>query len=147
MGYFSGSMLFCSLIPKHLKGIDIVAVSPDGNPGAANVFIHCGWELGLVCLFFDMLKGFIPVFAAVKLLDASDWQFVFVMIAPVLGHAFSIFNGLRGGKCISTLFGETIALLPVSPVAPVLAGIYIFFSTLILYFFFNSSINNLVANL
>ena len=32
-GYLSGSVLYSYLLPKALKGIDITAESPDGNPG------------------------------------------------------------------------------------------------------------------
>ena len=48
---------------------------------------------------------------------------------PVLGHATAPFDHFRGGKCIATAFGEMIALLPVSRIGLVLAGLYIFFST------------------
>ena len=53
------------------------------------------------------------------------------MLGPVLGHAFSCLHGLRGGKCIAAIFGEMIALLWITPVGLILAGLYIFFSVLV----------------
>ena len=127
-GYLLGSVHFCRWVPLLFRNIDICRESEDGNPGAANVFVLCGWPMGLFCLFCDMAKGFLPVFAVVKWLDAGSLLFIPVMVAPALGHAFSVFARFGGGKCISVIFGEMIALLWLTPVGLVLAGLYIFFS-------------------
>ena len=127
-GYLLGSVHFCRAVPLIFRHIDITKESADGNPGAANVFVLCGWQMGLCCLFCDMAKGFLPVFAAVKWLPEGRGLFALVMMGPVLGHAFSILHGFRGGKCIATIFGEMIALLWITPVGLVLAALYIFFS-------------------
>ncbi len=127
-GYLLGSVHFCRWIPLLVKKVDVTKDSRDGNPGAANVFMTCGWKTGLFCLFCDMAKGFLPVFAATKWLPWHRWPIVMVMLAPVLGHAFSVFWHFRGGKCIATIFGEMSALLWHTPVGLILAGLYIFFS-------------------
>ena len=129
-GYLIGSVHFCRAIPLVFRHIDITKESADGNPGAANVFTLCGWQLGLCCLFCDMAKGFLPVFAAVKWMPPSGGRglFALVMMGPVLGHAFSVLHGFRGGKCIAVIFGEMIALLWITPVGLILAALYIFFS-------------------
>ena len=128
-GYLLGSVHFCRTIPLLFRHIDITKESDDGNPGAANVFSLCGWQMGLVCLFCDMAKGFLPVFAAIRWLPPGGGLWLSaVMMAPVLGHAFSILHRFRGGKCIAAIFGEMVALLWISPVGLVLAGFYIFFS-------------------
>ena len=126
-----GSVHFCRLIPFLFRRIDITKESPDGNPGAANVFMLCGRQMGLTCLFCDMAKGFLPVFAAVKWMPAGGSLMALVMMGPVLGHAFSVFYGFRGGKCIATIFGEMIALLWITPAGLILAGLYIFFSVVV----------------
>ena len=128
-GYLFGSVHFCRAVPLFVKRIDITKESADGNPGAANVFVLCGWQMGLFCLFCDMAKGFLPVFAALKWLPRGRMLFAAVMLAPVLGHAFSVFHGFRGGKCIAAIFGEMTALLWITPVGLVLCGLYIFFSS------------------
>ena len=130
-GYLCGSILFSLHIPKWLRGIDICQLSDDHNPGAANVFIHAGWKIGMVCLLCDLLKGFVPVFIAVNTVDTDSFLFSLVMVAPVLGHATAPFDKQSGGKCIATSFGVLTALFPITWIMLILAGLYILFSTLI----------------
>ena len=127
-GFLLGSIPFCRIVPKIIMKKDICELSDDGNPGAANVFVHCNVIMGLFCLLLDIGKGFLPVFAAYKWIGCDNILFSGVMIAPVLGHALGAFNKFKGGKCIATIFGVMIALLPVSRAGLVLAFIYIFFA-------------------
>lgn len=130
-GFLLGSIMFSRIIPKKFAGTDVCEVGDDQNPGAVNVFIHCGPIWGSICLALDMLKGFVPVFLATFFLDTGNMLFSFVLLAPVLGHAIGIFNRLHGGKCISTSFGVLIGILPVTFIGFLLAGLYIIFSVLI----------------
>lgn len=127
-GFLSGSIFYCRLVPMLLVGKDVCALSDDKNPGAANVFIHCGVPMGLFCLALDMANGAVPVALALRVLDPVRLSFAAVMAAPVLGHALGVLNGGRGGKCIAVIFGVLIALLGITPMGWVLAGIYIFFA-------------------
>ncbi|HOJ48422.1 MAG TPA: glycerol-3-phosphate acyltransferase [Bacillota bacterium] len=128
-GYLLGSCLFCAWIPWLIHKKDIVQESDDGNPGTANVFKLCGWRLGFLCLALDLAKGFLPVFIGINKADINYYLFTLVMLAPVCGHAWSVFSHFQGGKCIATIFGEMIALLRISPVGLILCGLYILFST------------------
>lgn len=118
-GYLLGSIMFCRLICLTFFKTDICKVSKDGNPGAANAFWYCGKIAGLSGLLLDMLKGFLPVFVAIKFLDFENFLFVLVMLAPVFGHAFSLYHNFSGGKCIATIYGELTALF-FTGVAPAL---------------------------
>ena len=130
-GFLLGSIMFCKLIPQLVVHKNICELSDDGNPGAYNVFKHCGIKLGVVCLLLDILKGFLPVFIASLFLNTDSILFTFVLIAPVVGHALGMFNHFVGGKCISTSFGVMIGLLPVSWIGLVsLAVLFVLFSTL-----------------
>ncbi len=130
-GFFAGSILNCLILPKIFKKVDIRAVSDDHNPGAANVFIHCGIPFGLLCLLLDIFKGILPVYLAKRVLPITSLMFALVILAPVLGHAFSPLNNFHGGKCIATSFGVLIALMPQCYIVFVLAVLYITFSTII----------------
>lgn len=130
-GFFAGSFLNCLVLPKIFKKIDICAVSKDHNPGAANVFIHCGIPFGFLCLFLDIFKGILPVYLAKRVLPITNIMFALIILAPVLGHAFSPLNNFHGGKCIATSFGVLIALMPQCYIVIVLAVLYIAFSTII----------------
>ena len=103
-GYLLGSIMFCRWIPKLVLHKDVCALSDDHNPGAANVFQHCGVPAGLLCLFFDLSKGFLPVRLAAHTVGIEPMQFAAVMMAPVLGHATAPFDHFSGGKCIATAF-------------------------------------------
>lgn len=131
LGFFGGSIMFCKLLAEWLCGKDICRLSDDGNPGAANLFIHCGVGAGMLGLALDMLKGFLPVFLAYRHFGVSDPAFAVVMMAPVLGHAIAPLNHFKGGKCIATSFGVLIALLPTTRIGLVLAAVYILFSTIV----------------
>lgn len=129
-GFFSGSVLYCRLIPKALKHRDICEIADDKNPGAFNVFTHFGIPMGILCLFCDVMKGFIPVLLASLFLDTANLLYVLVLIAPAMGHAVGIFDKLHGGKAIAVSFGITAGMLPVSVVPfPLLAVLFVLFST------------------
>ena len=51
--------MFCSFVPRLITGKDICGLSDDGNPGAFNVFRHCGAGVGCLCLALDVLKGLV----------------------------------------------------------------------------------------
>lgn len=131
LGFLLGSIHFSYLLPKLLLRRDICKLSDDHNPGAANVFTHCGAWMGLLCLSFDMAKGFIPVFLAARALEVESLPFALVMLAPVLGHALGVFRHFQGGKCIATAFGDLLGLIPYSFAVLILAATYIAFSTLL----------------
>lgn len=124
--------MFCKTVPGLLKHKDICELSDDRNPGAFNVFSHCGVGMGIVCLLLDILKGFIPVFLTSMFMQTDGVLFTFAMIAPVLGHAVGMFNRFHGGKCIAVSFGVMLGILPVTWIGlALLAALYILLSTLI----------------
>lgn len=125
-----GSVMFSRLLPLLFLHKDITKMKGDGTPGAFNVFTNCGAAMGLLCLFLDAAKGFVPVLLA-NLLDNHSWFFAAVIAAPTLGHAVGLFNGMKGGKCIATIFGSMLALVPTTFVFALLATLYILFSTAI----------------
>ena len=123
--------MFCRLLPKLFCGIEISDVSSDGNPGATNVFRHCGKKLGIPCVLLDILKGALPVFLCATYTGYDALLFSLIIIAPVLGHATAPFDKGPGGKCISTSFGVLLGLLPYSKIVLILAVIFILLSTVI----------------
>ena len=45
-GFVSGSVLYSMVLPRWIKGVDVVALSDDHNPGTANAFIKAGIPCG-----------------------------------------------------------------------------------------------------
>lgn len=130
-GYLSGSFLSAYYLPLWLCHIDVTADFKDHNPGAANAFMKAGIPCGILVLLCDLAKGFLPVFCAGKYLPLSCPGMVLIIIAPVIGHAWSCFYGLRGGKAIAVSFGVLLGLWPDIKPALLLAVFYIFFSVLL----------------
>ena len=134
LGYLSGSILYARVFSALLGRGDITARSPDRNPGTANAFQYGGFLCGAMTLLCDIGKGFLPV----HLLTLSAWQgetfpllTALAIAAPVLGHAFPLFYGFRGGKAIAVTFGCLIGLLPVHAPLFALVCFFLFFSLIV----------------
>lgn len=105
------------------------ALSSDGNPGTANAFLYGGVFCGILVLLADLGKGALPVFLAARHLDPEEKLFALVMAAPVVGHAYPLIDRYgKGGKAIAVSFGVLLGLYPVFLPVLLLAGVYLFFS-------------------
>ena len=95
--YFIGSISFGFLIAKYVKGVDIRKIG-SGNPGATNVSRAIGKSYGIAVYVLDMLKGFLPVFAADRLFGGTDHGLLPILCAVgvICGHTFPIFLGFKG---------------------------------------------------
>lgn len=107
LGFLIGSVSPATIIAK-ARHVDLRQGS--GNPGATNVGRVLGLRWGVVVGLLDVLKGFVPTFLALLLLDRSTAYVV--GLATVLGHVLSPFLHGRGGKGVATSLGATLAVLP-----------------------------------
>ena len=130
-GYLTGSILFARLLAG-LTGKEIVAQSKDENPGTANAFQYGGFLCGMGTLLGDLCKGFLPVWLFLLEPEAAPpLALSLVTAAPVLGHAFPVFYGFRGGKGIAVTFGVLLGLLPKWQPFAFFAGAFLFFSLVV----------------
>lgn len=132
-GYLSGSVLYSELYARLFHKKSVTASGSDHNPGVFNAFEYGGFSCGLFTLIGDFFKAFIPVFLYIHYFgqDVFTLPLAAVMAAPVLGHAYSFFDGFRGGKGITASFGVLAALLPDWKPVAALAVIFIVFSVII----------------
>jgi glycerol-3-phosphate acyltransferase PlsY len=79
------------------------------NPGATNVLRNTNKLTAALVLFFDVLKGVVPVWGA-YFLGIEPIHIGFVGVAACLGHMYPIFFGFKGGKAVATALG---VLLPI----------------------------------
>lgn len=115
LGFLLGSLPFSVWLGKLVLRDDIRRYG-DGNPGGTNVVRAGNTGLGLLVIFLDMLKGATPVALAHYVFKVDGWPLVPVILAPMLGHAFSPFLRLRGGKALASIFGTWTALtVPFGP--------------------------------
>lgn len=108
LAFFLGSIPFGLVIARTFKGID-PRKAGSGNIGSTNVARLCGLPWGILTLFFDIMKGLLPVLLAVQFLPSPYMQSA-VAFAAVAGHVKSPFLGFRGGKGVATTIGALIPL-------------------------------------
>jgi glycerol-3-phosphate acyltransferase PlsY len=129
-GFLLGSIPFAVLVGRLALGQDVRRFGPDGNPGAANAWRAGGWRLGLPVLALDFLKGALPVALARLLSGIDGWALLPIALAPILGHAFSPFLRLQGGKALAVTFGVWTGLRPEE--GPLALGLLLAFFLIVL---------------
>lgn len=106
LGSFPSGLVLTSLT----AGIDIRTMG-SGNIGASNVASEAGWRLGVVVGVLDVMKGVLSVLVG-QTLGVATPALAIVALAAVLGHDFSLYLHLRGGKGVATTFGVALVLAP-----------------------------------
>ena len=106
--FWLGALPFSVWIGRWFLGKDIRRYG-DGNPGCGNVFRAGGRKWGSLALILDIAKATVFVFLA-RALNAPDAVIMAVGLSAILGHAFSPFLRMRGGKSVAVTFGVLIAL-------------------------------------
>ncbi len=113
--YLIASIPFGYLLAKQFGGVDIKAEG-SGNIGATNVLRVLkakdpvlAKKLGAATLFLDLIKGVVMVLIA-KWLGADPAVQWMVAVLAVLGHCYSVFLWLDGGKGVATGVG-VVAIL------------------------------------
>jgi len=122
--YLAGSIPFGYLIGK-AKGIDIRTVG-SCNIGATNVTRTVGPWYGKLCFLLDFLKGAIPVWAAGHFFEQQSVFMLTAAVCAVLGHMFTIFLKLKGGKGISTAAGALLVIEPASVLTALAVWVAVF---------------------
>jgi glycerol-3-phosphate acyltransferase PlsY len=106
--YLIGGIPFGLIIVRLLRRVDIRQLG-SGNIGATNVLRAVGWKGGLLVLFLDAAKGFLPVILT-KGLSANPLWAITAGLAAMLGHTFSPFLRFTGGRGVATGLGVMFAL-------------------------------------
>lgn len=110
--YFLGAIPTGYLIARHVMKIDI-RQHGSGNPGAANVYRIVGKWAGISTFLIDAAKGFIPVKLALHFCPQHYTLAVVCGVIAILGHMWTLYLKLRGGKGVATSAGVFFALAPV----------------------------------
>ncbi len=106
--YLIGSISSAILICK-MAGLPDPRTTGSKNPGATNVLRISNTLTAASVLFFDIIKGTIPVWGA-YFLNIDSMSLGFVGVAACLGHIYPIFFNFKGGKAVATALGT---LLPI----------------------------------
>lgn len=118
LAYLAGSIPFGLLLAKTFANVNIKEHG-SGSIGATNVLRVVkekdpvlAKKLGIATVILDALKGTIIILIAM-MLDASTSTLWAIAVLAVLGHCYSIFLGLEGGKGVATGLGVFIPLIPI----------------------------------
>ncbi len=103
VSYLLGSLPFAYLLARARRGVDLRRVGSH-NPGATNVLRVAGPATALAALVLDVGKGYLATVLG-RLFEASPWVLGGMGLAVLLGHAFPVFLGFRGGKGVATAAG------------------------------------------
>jgi acyl phosphate:glycerol-3-phosphate acyltransferase len=106
LGYFLGSIPFGLLLTR-AAGLGDIRQIGSGNIGATNVLRTGNKGLAAATLLLDAAKGAVAVLLAGWFAgrDGAMWA----GIGAVLGHAFPVWLGFRGGKAVATSYAVLIA--------------------------------------
>ena len=127
VAYLVGSLPTAYILARFLKGIDIRTVG-SRNPGAVNVFREVGPWAGLTVLAVDAMKGAV-VMLSILALDLGDYAMFIGALAVVIGHNWPVFLHFRGGKGVATIFGLSLAVLPLWTLLSLLISLTFGFAT------------------
>ncbi|MFZ0016838.1 MAG: glycerol-3-phosphate 1-O-acyltransferase PlsY [Acetobacteraceae bacterium] len=104
-GYLLGSIPFGLLLTRAAGLGDIRGIG-SGNIGATNVLRTGNKALAAATLLLDAIKG------AAAILIANWWgghaAILWAGAGAVLGHAFPVWLGFKGGKAVATSYGVLI---------------------------------------
>ena len=137
LSYLMGSVPFGYLFSKYVSKIDVREIG-SGNIGTTNVLRTGNKLTAILTLFFDALKGFIPVWMS---LQFSSELFIYVAIFTLLGHMYPIWLKFKGGKGVATFLGLIFAI-------SIYSGFLFILSWIIIALIFKkSSVSSLSATL
>ena len=106
--YLIGSISSAVFICKAL-GVPDPRTQGSKNPGATNVLRLGGKKIAAFVLFFDGLKGAVPVFIG-EYYGFGLIALTLTALCVFLGHIFPVFFRFRGGKGVATYIGGLIAI-------------------------------------
>ncbi len=112
--YILGSVPVGVVVARLCGGVD-PRTGGSGNIGATNVSRTLGKGAGVATLIGDALKGALPVYVALYIIDpASPLTVSLAAFAAFLGHLFPVFLAFKGGKGVATALGVMVVISPLS---------------------------------
>jgi glycerol-3-phosphate acyltransferase PlsY len=118
IGYLIGALPFGMLAGRVAGGVDLRQTG-SRRTGATNTLRTLGWRWATAVLLLDIAKGAVAVLLARSLYMAGppgspEWVQAAAGVAAVVGHNWSAFIGLRGGRGVATSGGGMLVISPLT---------------------------------
>ena len=128
IAYCLGAIPFGYLLVKLKTGAD-VRTAGSGNIGATNVMRTSGRGAGVLTLLLDIAKGYAAVWIAARLTEGDTLWMSVAAVTVMLGHAYPIFLGFKGGKAVASVVGAFLCLTPWALAVEIIIFVVIVFLT------------------
>lgn len=102
--YLIGSLPNGVIYSKLVHGVDVRELG-SGNSGGTNIGRNFGLKAAVIVILADVAKGWLPIALAKGLYPGNELVIMAVGVAAVLGHAYPVWAGFKGGKIFATTIG------------------------------------------
>jgi glycerol-3-phosphate acyltransferase PlsY len=126
-GYLIGSIPFSLIVGRLSGGVDVREFG-SGKTGFTNSLRVFGLRRSLPVFLGDFGKGIVAVLLPLLWTD-DPWARCAGGIAAVVGHAWPVFAGFRGGRGVLTGAGVLVALNPIAVLPVVLPTLLVIYLT------------------
>lgn len=112
IGYLIGSIPVANLVARRRAAVDLRDIG-DRNPGYWNAKEQLGRRAAVPVFVGDVAKGAVATAAGLVLAGDGQWWLPYVGAgAAMVGHAFPVFSGFRGGRSVLTFVGGAVVFAP-----------------------------------
>jgi len=113
-GYLVGSIPIANVVARR-RGISDLRETGDRNPGYWNAKETIGRRAAIPVMVGDVAKGSAAALIGLLLAAPGVWGLAYVgTAAAMVGHAFPLFAGFRGGRSVLTFVGGALVFSPLS---------------------------------
>lgn len=131
--YLIGAIPNGLIIGKIFRKIDI-REHGSKNIGTTNSIRVLGKKLGFATFFLDVFKGAFIIIIVKYILEPNNiWTSpidpIFFGAAAIIGHAFPIYIGFKGGKAVATSLGVVLSLTPLPAILCLIVFVLFLYST------------------
>ena len=131
ISYLLGALPFGIIVTRIAKGVDVRALG-SGSSGFTNVYRVAGIGPGIIVALLDIGKGIAVVMLVAAGFHTGEfglstvhYQIICGCFA-VIGHIFTIFARLKGGKGVLVALGVCVGLIPIEVVFAVVVFVIVF---------------------
>lgn len=114
--YLLGAVPAAYLAGKWARGVDLRRYG-SGNVGIANLGAITSWRVIVPVVIFDLGKGVIFLLVAHRMRLSLGSQAV-IGLAPIVGHAWSVYLGFQGGRGVLTTMSVAFTLPAINGLIP-----------------------------